>query len=65
MASGGWVERWVWIRERVDTVGGVVARRVWVKRVVWVVRAWRVARWVGGGGGDVRSWVVQFVRRVV
>ena len=60
------VERCVWIWEVVDEVG-VVARRVCVRRVVWLVRAWRVARWRGGGGeeGVERRWAVQVERRVV
>lgn len=63
----GWRERWVWIREIVDVVGEV-ARRVEIRRVVWVVRAWRVARCVGGcgwGDDEERRLVVQFVSRVV
>ena len=34
---GRWLSRWVRIREVVWWVGEVV-RRVWVRRVVWVVR---------------------------
>lgn len=61
------VLRWVRMRVVVDRLGDV-DRRVCVRRVVWAVRWWRGARWVGVRaefGGRERRWVVQFVRRVV
>ena len=53
------------MREVVDAVGDA-ARRVCVRRVVWLVRERRVVIWGGGGGdGAERRWAVHFVSRVV
>lgn len=61
--------RWVrwWVRmEGVERVGGVVVRRVRVRVVVWVVRAWIVVVSVGVGGWVMeRRWDVQLARREV
>ena len=54
--KGRWVSRWVRIREVAWWVG-VVVRRVWVRRVVWVVRDVREVVWGGVGGVVVRRTV--------
>lgn len=62
--SVGRMDRWVRIWEVVDTVGEV-ARRVWVRRVVWLVSSRRGVDLGGGGDGVERESAVQFVRRAV
>ena len=65
MVRGGKAERCVSIWEMVAAVGDVV-RRVWVRRVVWLVRSVRAPVWRGVGAvGEERRWAVHLVRSVV
>ena len=44
---------------------GLVVRRVWIRRVVWVWREVRVVVCRGVGGGEESRDAVQWARRVV